>query len=192
MLLFSTEALSPNQLLYEVARHNFSTYVVKDFDLEVMNFGPLGLLIIKGFDNQAELNHYRSLLARDGTFTMPAEVRPVEISKNNFEQLLKGAGSFDDYFRFIGEETIRDIHESVLPPDEYPPAEEMYPPAPEDTDSQEVKPETKTEPKPATKTETKKETKKADKTTVKEPDKKSTPVTTLPDYPLGSEGDEDD
>ena len=84
----------------------------------------------------------------------------------------------------------------MLPPDESPPAEERYPPAPEDTDSQEVKLETKTEPKPATKTETKKETKKADKTTVKEPvkepDKKSTPVTTLPDYPLGSEGDEDD
>ncbi len=208
VLLFSTEALSPNQLLYEVARHNFSTYVVKDFDLEVMNFGPLGLLIIKGFDNQAELNHYRSLLARDGTFTMPAEVRPVEISKNNFEQLLKGAGSFDDYFRFIGEETIRDTHESVLPPDEYPPAEEMYPPVPEDTDSRnvmpDVKPETKNETRPETKPATKAETKTAtkteprkavkntDKEPVKEPDKKSTPVTTLPDYPLGSEGDEDD
>ena len=72
VLLFSTDAMSPNQLLYEVARHNFSTYVVKDFDLEVMNFGPLGLLIIKGFDNQSELNHYRTLLSRDGTFTMPA------------------------------------------------------------------------------------------------------------------------
>ncbi|MDE6685242.1 MAG: tetratricopeptide repeat protein, partial [Duncaniella sp.] len=119
VLLFSTDALSPNQLLYEVARHNFATYVVKDFDLEVMNFGPLGLLIIKGFDNQAELNHYRTLLSRDGTFTMPAAVRPVEISKSNFEQLLQGAGSFDDYFRFIGEETIRETHESVLPPEEF-------------------------------------------------------------------------
>ena len=173
-----------------------------------MNFDPLGLLIIKGFDNQAELNHYRSLLARDGTFTMPAEVRPVEISKNNFEQLLKGAGSFDDYFRFIGEETIRDTHESVLPPDEYPSAEEMYPPAPEGTDSRnvmpDVKPETKNETRPETKPATKAETKTAtkteprkavkntDKEPVKEPDKKSTPVTTLPDYPLGSEGDEDD
>ncbi len=107
VLLFSTDAVSPNVLLYEVARHNFSTYVVKDFDLETMNFGPLGLLIIKGFANQAELNHYRSLLARDGTFTMPEAVRPVEISKSNFEKLLQGAGSFDDYFRFTGEEAIK-------------------------------------------------------------------------------------
>ena len=129
VLLFSTDALSPNQLLYEVARHNFSTYVVRDFDLELMNFGKLGLLIIKGFANQGELNHYRGLLARDGTFSMPSEVRPVEISKANFDLLLQGAGSFDDYFKFIGEETIRETHESVLPPDEYPSAEEMYPEA---------------------------------------------------------------
>lgn len=59
---------------------------------------------------------------------MPSEVRPVEIGKSNFEQLLKGAGSFDDYFRFIGEETVRDTHETVLPSDIYPSSSEMYPP----------------------------------------------------------------
>lgn len=128
VLLFSTDSLSPNQLLYDVARHNFSTYVVRDFDLEVMNFGRLGMLIVKGFVNQAELNHYRALLARDVAFSMPSEVRPVEIGKSNFEQLLKGAGSFDDYFRFIGEETVRDTHETVLPSDIYPSSSEMYPP----------------------------------------------------------------
>lgn len=226
VLLFSTDALSPNQLLYEVARHNFSTYVVKDFDLEVMNFGRLGLLMVKGFDNQAELNHYRSLLARDGTFTMPAEVRPVEISKSNFEQLLQGAGSFDDYFRFIGEETIRDTHESVLPPDEYPSAEEMYSGTVEEsitvdkvegvdevgqppTQSPVNKQESKQEPQTTTKAQSKQATKQPVKPTVKnavkkedkptskpatkkEPEKKTTPVTTLPEYPLGSEGDEND
>lgn len=126
VLMFSTEDVAPNQLLYEVARHNFSTYMVRDFDLEVMNFGRLGLLIIKGFANQAELNHYRSLLAGDGSFEMPSQVRPVEISKSNFEKLLQGGGSFDDYFRFVGEETIRQTHENVLPPEEYPSADEMY------------------------------------------------------------------
>ena len=208
VLLFSTDALSPNQLLYEVARHNFSTYVVKDFDLEVMNFGRLGLLIIKGFDNQAELNHYRSLLARDGTFTMPAEVRPVELRKSNFEQLLQGAGSFDDYFRFIGEETIRDTHESVLPPEEYPSAEEMYSdtvegvegvngvegsPAVEDSSTvEEVKevekvelpPTQSPETKPAAKKEDKPETKSATKTQDKPVTKPATkPATQKQDNP---------
>lgn len=127
VMLFPADELSSNRLLYDVARHNFSTYMVRDFDLEVMNFGRLGLLIVKGFDNQAELNHYRSLLARDSSFAMPPEVRPVEISKSNFERLLNAGGSFDDYFRFIGEESIRDTHESVLPAGSYPSASEMYP-----------------------------------------------------------------
>ena len=128
VLLFPTDESAPAQLLYEVARHNFSTFVVRDFDLELMNFGPLGMLIVKGFDNDRELRHYRSLLDRDGTFSMPAAVRPVEISRANFEKLLTGGGSFDDYFRFIGEETVREVHEATLPPDEYPAADEIYVP----------------------------------------------------------------
>lgn len=231
VLLFSTDALAPNQLLYEVARHNFETYVVKDFDLEVMNFGPLGLLIIKGFDNQAELNHYRTLLSRDGTFTMPAAVRPVEISKSNFEQLLQGAGSFDDYFRFIGEESIRETHESVLPAEEFVEFEELKepkelqelkesittdeyvaPPPVKATDSSQgdkqntgpvtnatdkgAKTPAKTPAKATTKTPAKAPAKATGKTAAKTPDKKTdpktTPVNNLPEYPLGSEGDEDD
>ena len=134
VLLFSTENISPNQLLFAVARHNFTTYMVRDFDLEVMNFGPLGLLVIKGFRNEGELNHYRSLLAQDQGVIIPEGVRPVQISKSNFEKLPQGGGSFDDYFRFIGEETVRETHESVLPPDEYPSAEEMFGESGEDSE----------------------------------------------------------
>ncbi len=148
VLLFSTENISPNQLLFDVARHNFTTYVVRDFDLEVMNFGRLGLLLVKGFQNERELNHYRSLLAQDNGVIIPEGVRPVQISKSNFEKLLQGGGSFDDYFRFIGEEDAKKTHESVLPPDEYPSAEEMF-----DNSEEESAPEgeadVETEPKPA-------------------------------------------
>lgn len=126
VLLFPTDSISPNQLLFEVARHNFSTFVVRDFDLETMNFGRLGLLIVKGFANQDELNHYRRLLAEDTSFSMPQAVRPVMISQENFDKLIQSGGSFDDYFKFIGEETLRSTHEEVLPPNEYPSAEEMY------------------------------------------------------------------
>ena len=145
VLLFSTAQISPNQLLFDVARHNFTTYVVRDFDLEVMNFGQLGLLLVKGFQNEGELNHYRSLLNQDRGVSIPEGVRPVQISKSNFEKLLQGGGSFDDYFRFIGEETVRETHESVLPPEEYPSASEMYAePEPE------VTPQTAPESTPAT------------------------------------------
>ena len=186
--------------------------MVRDFDLEVMNFGQLGLLLVKGFQNEGELKHYRSLLSQDGGVKIPAGVRPVQISKSNFEKLLQGAGSFDDYFRFIGEETVRETHESVLPPEEYPPAEEMYVGMgqEEDTVSSESLPsvqsdkkepfekplEPKQEPKQKAKTEPKQDPKRVSKPQNKEPEvpKKQQPkpqTPKLPDYPVGSEGDEE-
>ncbi len=154
VLLFSTDSISPNQLLYDVALHNFSTFTVRDFDLETMNFGRLGMLIIKGFANLHELEHYRKLLTSDTGFNLPAGVRPVMISQANFDALLKSGRSFDDYFKFMGEELIKETHEDVLPPDEYPSAKEMYPPEGEQPvdDSEEnpieLKPEPAVEPTP--------------------------------------------
>ncbi|MDE7126163.1 MAG: hypothetical protein K2O12_06785, partial [Muribaculaceae bacterium] len=92
-------------LLYDVARFNFNSFVVKDFDLEQMNFGRLGMLVVKGFDNQNELNHYRSVMSQNATLSLPKYVRPIEISVENFDKLLKSGGTFDEYFKFINNES---------------------------------------------------------------------------------------
>ncbi len=126
LLLYENGTVNPNQLLYDVARHNFSSYVVRDFDLETMTFGPLGIVAVKGFANADEVNAYRSRLASDTGFSLPAGVRPVVISEANFNLMLQRGASFEEYFDFIGEEIVRETHESVLPPDEYPSAQEMY------------------------------------------------------------------
>lgn len=117
VLVYPTDSISGNALLYEVARFDFSSFVVKDFDLEMMNFGRLGLIVIRGFDNQKELNHYLSVMAASPNFRMPEGVRPVQISVANFETLLRQGRSFDDYFRFIDQQTYQDA-QAPLPPDE--------------------------------------------------------------------------
>lgn len=108
VLAFPLDSISPNQLLFDVARHNFSTFTVKDFDLEQMNFGNVGLLIIKGFANVKEVEHYRSVLARNDNFSLPSDVRPIMISVANFETLLREGRSFEDYFRFEQDAAIRE------------------------------------------------------------------------------------
>lgn len=102
VLTFPLDQVNPNQVLYEVARFNFSTFLVKDFDLEQMNFSNLGLLIIKGFSNLKEVERYRSAMGRSD-IDLPEDVIPVMISKENFDILLKDGMSFEDYFRFIKE-----------------------------------------------------------------------------------------
>ena len=114
VLAFPRDSVSANQVLYDVARFNFSSFVVKDFDLEQMSFGNVGLLIIKGFDNLRQLEHYRSVMARSD-FRLPEGVRPIMISKANFELLLREGRSFEEYFRFEEEEPDP---EDLLPSDD--------------------------------------------------------------------------
>ena len=128
VLAFPRDSVSANQVLYDVARFNFSSFVVKDFDLEQMSFGNVGLLIIKGFDNLRQLEHYRSVMARSD-FRLPEGVRPIMISKANFELLLREGRSFEEYFRFEEEEPDP---EDLLPPDDQQEA------ADEDTQTEET------------------------------------------------------
>lgn len=110
VLVYDTDEISGNQLLYDVARHNFNSFVVRDFDLEQMNFGRLGLLVVKGFANFDELTHYRSVMGASTTFSLPEGVKPVMISESDFDKLLHGGLTFDDYFRYVdGEAADRPV-----------------------------------------------------------------------------------
>lgn len=115
VFVFPTDKVDRNRLLYDIARHNFNSFVVKDFDLEVMNFGRLGMILVKDFESLDELNHYRRVMAASPVFTLPAGVRPVVISAPNFEALLHSGASLDTYFRFLEEQNYRDAQAGILP-----------------------------------------------------------------------------
>ena len=113
VLAFPRDSVSSNQLLYDVARFNFSSFVVRDFDLEQMSFGNIGLLIVKGFENVKQLEHYRNVMAEKG-FEVPEGVRLIMISKPNFELLLREGRSFEEYFRFAEQYAVDRAEEEVL------------------------------------------------------------------------------
>ncbi|MBE6311021.1 MAG: tetratricopeptide repeat protein [Bacteroidales bacterium] len=114
IMVYSTDTVSANQLLYNVARHNFSHFVVKDFDLEQMTFGPLGLLVIKGFANFEELSHYKRVLDENAELVIPKQVRQVMISVDNFNLLLNEGRSFEEYFEFLEQDNEEKVEESAL------------------------------------------------------------------------------
>lgn len=200
ILIFPTDTVSSNQLLFDVARHNFTSFVVKDFDLEQMNFGQLGLLIIKGFDNLDELNHYRKVMAADRNFAIPRQVRPVIISAKNFDLLLKGGRSFEEYFRYVEEKAVNDIHDAVLPPEVYESEEtdeeslpdgqminNGQPAVPEQTVNDLKEASGDNMPATAPVKETPKPKRPKSEAPAPKPVAKPVP---LPDYPEGSEGDD--
>ncbi len=110
---FPKDEVNSNQLLYDVARFNFSTFTVLDFDLEQMSFGNVGLLIVKGLQNLRQAERYREMLDGSAYLELPAGVRPIIISKPNFELLLREGRSFDEYFRFLTNEAVPDPEDSA-------------------------------------------------------------------------------
>ena len=103
ILLYPIDSVNSNMLLYEVARHNFNAFQVKDYDIEQMNFGSLGLLIVKGLDDFKEATHYRSLFEQDKSINIPRQVHYVIISVDNFNLLLNEGRTFEDYFNYLQE-----------------------------------------------------------------------------------------
>ncbi len=185
VLLYPAGEVSANQLLFDIARHNFASFVVKDFDLEQMNFGQLGLLIIRGFDNIGELSHYRTVLEADEHLQLPPQVRPVVIAADNFRLLLSQGRSFEEYFQYTGEQSLEETRAAILPPDEYVTGQEereIF----EEQQSQQPDTETAQEPEvPDTSAEAKPEAPAAKPKAAHKP-----APTPMPEYPSGSEGDD--
>ena len=118
VFVYDTAEVPGNALIYEIARHNFKSFVVKDFDIEQMNFGRLGMVIVKGFDSLDELNHYRRVMAASDEFKLPKGVRPIPMGVGNFEKLINEGRSFDDYFKYLESQNYIDAQADLLQPDE--------------------------------------------------------------------------
>lgn len=79
---------------------NFSHFLVKDFDLDIVTFNDLSILIVKGFSNFEEVVHYRSVMSDENNIVLPQGVRPVMISAANYQLLLQGH-TLEEYFEFF-------------------------------------------------------------------------------------------
>ena len=108
ILLYPNDSVNSNMLLYEVARHNFNAFKVKDYDIEQMNFGTLGLLVVKGMDNFKEATNYRTLFEQDQSINVPRQVHYVIISVDNFNLLLNEGRTFEDYFNYLEEKNDKE------------------------------------------------------------------------------------
>lgn len=111
---FPTDQVSTNEVLYRIARHNFQSFVVRDYDLEPMSFGRLGMVIVRDFDGLPELKHYLSVMQASDDLDLPEQVRPIIISDANFRLLIDEGRSFEEYFDYLREEQAEEIASIAL------------------------------------------------------------------------------
>ncbi len=103
ILAYEDGKVDENILLYEMARYNFSSFIVKNFDLSFGHDQGIGRLIVKEFSNMDEALYYQRQLYADPYMNEKLSgIRSIIISESNYE-LLNKYYSFDDYDTFYNE-----------------------------------------------------------------------------------------
>ena len=101
MLVYNPDSVSENKLLFEIARFNFTSFPVRNFDIEIESLGMLHRMQVSGFRNFDEALQYARRLSGVKAITelLHRSVRTVIISDRNL-QLIGSAFSYKDYEEF--------------------------------------------------------------------------------------------
>ncbi len=100
MFVYQPDSLNENQLLFEMAKFNFTTYLVRNFDINIEEQDGLHHMMITGFRSYDEAKTYAHTIAEQTAITrLLAGSRAVLISEANLE-LLGSHYTYNDYEKF--------------------------------------------------------------------------------------------
>lgn len=103
VMTYHPDSLNENQLLYELARYNFTSYLVRNFDLDIEEFGDMHRMTISGFHSFDEaLVYARNLYLNTRLMELSRGSRNIVISKQNMA-LVGTRFSYNDYDEFYTE-----------------------------------------------------------------------------------------
>ncbi len=104
VLAYPRNSLDEDQLLYEMANYNFTSYMIRNFEIEILDADQISMMCIKGFLSYDEVHAYAQRLYGDPHMAAILEgIRSLLISEENL-QLIGIAFSFDEYKDFYDEE----------------------------------------------------------------------------------------
>ena len=104
VLAYTPDSVDQNQLLYEIAKYNFTSYLVRNFEIAVDTDGAISRMIVTGFLSYDEaLQYARQLYSNLQMSERLAGCRRIIISEQNLP-LLGTAFSYDDYDIFFQQE----------------------------------------------------------------------------------------
>ena len=104
LLAYPTGSVDEDQLLFEMARWNFTSFMARNFDIEIVPAGEITQLRVKGFQTYDEVHAYAQQLYANATMRTRLEgIRGILISEDNLK-LLGTKYSYDDYKDFYDEQ----------------------------------------------------------------------------------------
>lgn len=101
LLVYNPDSVNENQLLFEMARFNFSNFLVRDFDLEIADLEGLHQMQVSGFRSYDEAYQYARQLVdtKSVVSKLNKNTKTLIISDNNLK-LIGTQFSYADYEAF--------------------------------------------------------------------------------------------
>lgn len=125
MIAYKPDSTDENRLLFELARYNFTSFLVRNFDIAVEDADGIHRMKVSGFRNYDEaLQYVRQLFTNKTIASLIGRNRTIIISEQNLP-LLGRQFSYDDYARFydkhfapikISDEQLLNVPEAVTTP----------------------------------------------------------------------------
>lgn len=125
MIAYKPDSTDENRLLFELARYNFTSFLVRNFDIAVEDADGIHRMKVSGFRNYDEaLQYVRQLFTNKTITSLIGRNRTIIISEKNLP-LLGRQFSYDDYARFydkhfapikISGEQLLNVPETVTTP----------------------------------------------------------------------------
>ena len=100
IIAYKPDSIDENKLLFQLAKYNFTSYMVRNFDISIDDLDGLHMMKVSGFRNYDEaLQYARQFHAQASIMQLAGRSRMIIISDENLP-LLGRQFSFDDYDKF--------------------------------------------------------------------------------------------
>ncbi len=100
ILVYNPDSLNENQLLFDLAKFNFTDFLVRNFDITIDNIEGIHLMKVKGFQNYDEARQYTNQLYQQKQIANKIlKAKAIIISDKNLN-LIGSRFSYDDYDKF--------------------------------------------------------------------------------------------
>ena len=100
MLVYQPDSLNENQLLFEMAKYNFTHYLVRNFDINIEEQDGLHRMVFTGFRNYDEAWQYAHEATQQTAIArLIGKARTILISEQNLE-LLGTRFTYNDYEKY--------------------------------------------------------------------------------------------
>jgi len=102
LIAYSPDSVNANRLQFDVALYNFTTFLIRDYDVSLAKIGQMNVLLVQGFENAADVLRYQSWInfQNQSPYEKYPGIRLIAVSTKNLELLEEGLDA-ERYLKFF-------------------------------------------------------------------------------------------